>query len=129
MSTELGILAFYGLVIILNIVAQVSWATLTESITYLAGPRDESHTPATITGRLKRATDNGVTAMAYFAPAVLILQMQGLTTANTLLAAQTFLVARVIYVGLYAAGVAWLRTIVWIIALLAVLYLYWVALV
>ncbi len=129
MTTELGILALYGALIVLTVLAQVMTAIVTQDIPYLVGPRDEAREPSVVTGRLKRALDNTVVAMAYFAPAVLVIQLLGLNSAATLLAAQIFLAARLAYIVLYALGTPWVRTVIWVVGLLASLYLYSVALI
>lgn len=123
MTTELAILAAYGLVILLTVTAQASVSLMTERLGWLTGPRDEPGNNATTGGRLKRATDNSVVALAYFAPAVLVLHLSGATSAATLLAAQIFLVCRIAYVVFYALGTPWLRTLLWAVAFLAALYL------
>jgi uncharacterized MAPEG superfamily protein len=123
MTTELTILATYGLVVLLSVAAQATVSLTTERLGWLAGPRDEPGNNATAGARLKRATDNSVVAMAYFAPAVLMLHLTGATSATTLLAAQVFLVCRILYVVLYALGTPWIRTLLWVVAFVAALYL------
>lgn len=124
MSTELYILALFGVVIIVNVLMQIVVAMTNQDIGYLVGPRDQEQPHSVVTGRLKRSIDNNVIALAYFAPAILIVHIGGLSTAGTVMAAQVFLAARIIYVMLYAMGVPWIRTFVWIVSLLATLYLY-----
>ena len=128
MGTELGILALYGIVVALIIGVQALAAVGQVGLTTLAGPRDDMPELRAVAGRLKRALDNSVVAMALFAPAILILNTKGISTSGTLLAAQVFLIARVVYVVIYAAGLAWLRTAVWAAGLIATLYLYVVGL-
>ena len=65
--------------------------------------------------------------MALFAPAILILSAKDAFTATTLLLAQIFLVARVIYVIVYIAGIPWIRTLAFVVSLLATLILYFLA--
>ena len=62
--------------------------------------------------------------MALFAPAVLILQAKGLATPGTLLTAQVFLIARIAYVPAYAAGLPWVRSLIWVVGFLATAWLY-----
>jgi len=128
MTTELDILAAYGIVVLCTILAQILSAMATENIGWLVGPRDDPRPDARLTGRLKRAMDNSVAAMAYFAPAILLLHLSGKTGAETLLAAQIFLIARIVYVGFYAIGIKWLRTVIWMIGAFASVYLYFIAL-
>ncbi|GHF38089.1 MAPEG family protein [Seohaeicola zhoushanensis] len=124
MSSELSILALYGLVVIVTILIQVLAAAGQVGLVPLAGNREGMDQLPGMAGRLDRAQHNSVIALALFAPAVLILQAKGGFSASTLLAAQVFLLARIAYVVVYAAGVPWVRTLVWVVAFLATLYLY-----
>ncbi len=128
MSSELSILALYGLLVIVTIVIQVTLALPQLGLPYLASPRDEGRKTHGVAARALRCLDNSVVAMALFAPAVLILHARGISTGGTLLAAQIFLLARAAYVVIYLAGIPWLRTGIWGVGLVATLYLYFVAL-
>lgn len=128
MGSELGIVALYGLLIVLVQLFQVLMLVPQHGMAYLATARDESRPNSGVAARLERTIANCIVGMALFAPAVLILNAQGLSTTGTLLAAQIFLIARVVYVVVYAAGIPWVRTAVWVVALWANIYLYWVAL-
>lgn len=123
MGTELGILALYGLAVVVTILVQVLLALPKVGLPYLASPRDEGNAMDGAAGRAQRCVENSVVAMALFAPAVLILAFTGGFTANSLLAAQAFLVARVLYVPIYLAGIPWLRTLVWLVGFLATAWL------
>lgn len=124
MSTELGVLGLYGLVVVATIVIEVLLAIPKLGFPYLLGPRDEARTLDGVAGRAARCAQNSIFALALFAPAALSVHVLGLSTASTVLAAQIFLAARVIYVPVYLAGVPLLRTGVWAVAALAVVYLY-----
>ncbi len=128
MSSELSILALYGLLVIITIVIQVTLALPQLGLPYLASPRDEGRKLDGVAARALRCLENSVVAMALFAPAVLILQARGISTGGTLLAAQIFLLARAAYVVIYLMGIPWLRTAIWGVGLVATLYLYLLAL-
>ena len=128
MDTELSILALYGLVIVCTVLAQVLAAIPQVGLAALATARDDLGPLAGVAGRLERALKNSIVAMALFAPAVLLLNATTGFTPATLLAAQIFLVARIVYVFVYAAGIPWLRTLIWIAAFTATIYLYLMAL-
>lgn len=128
MSSELSILALYGIVLIVIIIVQVTLAVPQLGLSYLATPRDEGRETHGMAARAERCLTNSVVAMALFAPAVLILSAKDAFTASTLLAAQIFLIARIIYAPVYWFGIPWLRTGIWSVGILATLYLYWVAL-
>lgn len=128
MHSELSILALVGLLTMVQILVHVLTATPPLGLPYLVSPRDEARPLTGIPGRCKRAAENAVTALALFAPAVLILQAKGAFTANTLLATQVFLILRIVYAVVYPLGTPWLRTLVWVVAFLCNLWLYLAAL-
>ena len=123
MTPELTYLAYYGGLVLLTILVQVLAALQQVGLPALAGSRED----LVLTGmalRLERATANSLFALALIAPPVILLH---LTTATTDVVGQimlVFLLARVVYVLLYALGIAWVRTIVWLVGFgcTAVLY-------
>ena len=128
MGSELSILALFGLLIVVTILLQVLLALPKVGLPYLATPRDEDRDLGVVCGRALRALNNSVTAMALFAPAILILALTDGFSGTTLLMAQVFLIARVAYLVVYLAGIPWLRTIVWLAGFIATAYLYVLAL-
>ena len=128
MSSELSILAVFGILILLLATVQVFAAVSQHGLAALAGPRDNLPPITGVPGRLLRCLNNSVVALATFAPAVLLLKTTDSFTATTLLACQVFLVARLIYIPLYLIGIPHLRTVAFVVATLANLYLYALAL-
>ncbi|NNE51934.1 MAG: MAPEG family protein [Sulfitobacter sp.] len=126
--TELTILGSYGLLVLLTILLQVLGSMQTLSMGYLLSSRDEPRGVNKMTGRITRALDNSVTAMALFAPAVLLLEVQNKTDDTSLLACQVFLLARIIYLPVYALGVPTIRTLAWLAGFAATAILYFLAL-
>ena len=124
MASELGILGLYGLVVIITILLQTQAGMMQVGLPTLLKPRDDMPALTGVAGRLERAQMNSIVAMALFAPAVLILAHKGLSTPSTLLAAQVFLAARVLYVLLYTFGLPGVRTLVWVAGVLATVWLY-----
>ena len=130
MSSELSILALFGLLIIITVLLNVLTAMKQVGLMTLGGARDDMASLTGMAGRVARTLENSVVAMALFAPAVLILSAKDAFTAGTLLAAQIFIIARVLFVPIYALAipVPFLRTIVWMTGFLATAYLYLMAL-
>ena len=124
MGNELGILGLYGLVVIVTILVQVLTAQAQVGLEMLIKPRDDMPKLLGVAGRMERAQLNSIVAMALFAPAVLILAHKGLSSSTTLLAAQAFIIARILYVVVYAMGLPWARTLIWLVGFLATAYLY-----
>ncbi|MDR6264335.1 MAPEG family protein [Roseobacter sp. N2S] len=127
MTSELSILALYGLLVILVLVVQALFGAAQLGLPYLATARDEGRKLSGMGARVERSLNNSIVALALFAPAVLILTTTSATTANSLLAAQIFLIARVIYAPLYWFAIPWLRTAAWASGFIATIYLYLLA--
>lgn len=123
-DTELSVLTLYGLLVVLTIVAQSTATTLQFGLPYAASARDEGRSATGIAARLVRTVDNSIHAMALFAPAVLVVHLGGKSSEATVLASQVFLVARLLYVIVYPAGVPYLRTLVWVAGFAATAFLY-----
>jgi uncharacterized MAPEG superfamily protein len=127
MSNELSILMLYGLLTVVVILVQVLAAAGQVGLPMLATPRDDMPKLTGVAGRLDRAQKNSIVAMVLFAPPVLVLALKSGFTAQSLMAAQIFLIARVLYIGVYVMGTPWLRTLVWIAGFLSTVWLYFLA--
>lgn len=128
LTSELDILALYGLLVCLTLLAQATGTATQLDMGYLLSSRDEKRTLEGMVGRLERALANSVTAMALFAPAILILDLKQAFSADTLILAQLFLAARVVYLPAYVFNLVGLRTLVWLSAFVATILLYLLAL-
>lgn len=127
MSNELTILALYGLLVALTLILQASHATQQLGMGYLLSSRDENRTVDGMAARFDRALTNSVTALALFAPAILVLHAKDAFSSTTLLSAQIFLLARLVYVPAYVFRITGLRTGVWLLAFAANVLLYLIA--
>ncbi|MBD3664020.1 MAPEG family protein [Sulfitobacter aestuariivivens] len=126
--TETTILALYGLLVLLTIMLQVLGSLQSLSMGYLLSSRDEPREVGRMTARMNRALDNSIVALALFAPAILLLVVLERTSATTLMVAQVFLLARIIYLPVYALGVPAIRTLAWLAGFAATAVLYLLAL-
>jgi len=126
--TETTVLTAYGLLLMLTLLLQATGALQQLGMGYLLTSRDEKRTVSGIAARLERALNNSVVAMALFAPAVLILVVTDKTTPQTLLAAQVFLIGRVIYLPAYALNLIGVRTLAWTAGFAATALLYFLGL-
>lgn len=126
--TEIQILALYGLLVILTLILQATGAMTQLGMGYLLSSRDEARTVSGIASRLERALNNSLTAMVLFAPAVLILVATENTSNQSLLAAQVFLIARIVYLPAYALRITGVRSLAWTVGIAATIALYLLAL-
>ena len=82
-----------------------------------AGPRDEATPPpGRLAGRLMRAQANLFETLPLFAAAVIVAEVAGKTGTLTLWGAGLYFAARLVYLPLYALGVAYVRSLVWLVA-------------
>ena len=126
MSVELYYICVYGLLIVTT--------TLVQQLTSLANvgimPEFSSREGvkfSSMTRRLERAILNCVIALVVIAPAILTLIITKTSSANTILAVQVFIWARLVYVIAYCLNIIGVMSVSWIASLLSILYLYWLA--
>ena len=125
---ETTVLILYGFLVIVTLLLQATGAMTQLGMGYLLSSRDENRTVSGIAGRLDRALNNSIVAMVLFAPAVLLITVTDKSTAQTVLAAQAFLLARVVYLPAYAFKLTGIRSLAWTVGLGATALLYFLAL-
>ncbi len=123
MQDYMQYLAIYGLVVAAVILIQVLVAAQQVGLSALAGNR-EGLILTGLAGRMERAANNSLLALALMAPAVLMTRFSDAATDFTHQLMLTFLIARIAYVALYAAGVAWFRTAAWVTGFACTVLLY-----
>ena len=118
MKPELMLLVWAVLLTFVQMLVAVSGATLQVGLPMLAGNR-EGLAPCTgWAGRASRAHHNMLESLVLFAALVLVAVVAGKTNSTTLLGAQIFVWARLAYAVVYVAGIAWLRTAVWLVSVI-----------
>ena len=86
-------------------------------IQWNVGARDAAPAPVSaLAGRLERAYRNFMETFPFFAAAVLAAHAMNRFSWLTLVGSQVYLIARIVYLPLYAGGVPVIRTVVWTIA-------------
>ena len=82
-----------------------------------AGPRDgEVPPPGRLAGRLMRAQANLFETLPLFATAVIMAHIAGKDGTLTAVGAHLYFFGRLIYLPLYAFGVPYVRSLVWLVA-------------
>jgi uncharacterized MAPEG superfamily protein len=118
MTIELTMLAWTLVLALVQVFLPVAGKTLQYGSKWNAGARDEPVPPPDkLTGRLDRAQRNLYETLPLFIGAVLIAHVAGRESATTALGAQLYFWARVVYVPLYAIGVPYVRSLVWLVSL------------
>lgn len=122
MTPELTILGWTLVLALVQIGLAGAMRTSETGIAFNMSARDGAAPPTRpVTARLQRAQANLFETLPVFAAAVLIAHVAGRNDATTLMGAQMYLAARVLYVPIYAAGIPVLRTIVWGVSLAGII--------
>lgn len=87
----------------------------------IVGSRDKPPEMSVIAGRLDRAKNNMLEALPIFIALALLALAKGGDTSKVAHAATIFLIARVVYVPAYLSGVPMLRSLAWLIGVVALL--------
>lgn len=118
MSIELQMLAWSIVLGLVHIVLSASFTTMQRGLVWNAGARDGEPKPLKgVAGRLDRASRNFLETFGFFAAAVLAVLFAQKTDAHTALGVQLYFWARLAYLPAYAAGIPYLRTVIWAVSM------------
>lgn len=126
MPIEIRMLAWAILLGIVQLLLAVALVTAQRGLKWNVGARDAPQSPPTgVAGRMDRALRNFLETFPFFAAAAVAVAALGRGDAHTALAAQLYLGARLAYVPVYAAGIPYVRGLIWAVSLWAILQLVW----
>jgi uncharacterized MAPEG superfamily protein len=118
MTTELQVLAWSVILCFVHIVLQATTATMNFGIGYNLSPRDTAKEPrGLVASRLGRALKNYLETYPIFVALALALAVTGNTGGIGATGALVWIVARVIYLPVYASGIPGVRTLLWVISM------------
>lgn len=116
-TPELTMLSLTLVLAFVHIFLPAAGRTMANGVAWNAGPRDGVPQRAgVITERLERAQANLWETLPLFIGAVLIAHAADKTGALTFWGTQAYFWGRLVYIPLYAVGVPFLRSVVWMIA-------------
>ncbi|KLD64546.1 MAPEG family protein [Dyella japonica] len=113
MPVELKMLAWSIVLGLVYVVVAVTLATMQRGLAWSASNRTGEAPLTGAADRTSRACRNFLETFAFFAAAVLVVVVGQRTTGTTALGAQIYFWARVIYLPVFAAGIPYLRTLIW----------------
>ena len=124
MTTELSMLLWSVVLGLVQIALVSAYSLSRRGAAWAAGPRDETK-PALvgIGGRLDRARANFMETFPFFIAAVLAAHLLQVHDSMTVLGAQLYFWARVLYVPAYAAGIPYLRSVIWGVSIVGIVLL------
>lgn len=118
MPIELKMLAWSIVLGLVHVFLAAGLVTRQRGLKWNASARDGEPAPITgIAARVDRASRNFLETFVFFAAAVLAVVVAQKTSAQTALGAEIYVWARVAYLPIYAAGIPYLRTVVWAVSL------------
>jgi len=118
----LTLLALSVVLLLVHIGLQGMLATKELGSAWNAGPRDEGREPRSAqAGRATRASRNFQETYPAFVGLLLGLAFAGDTSGLGLLGATAWLVARVVYIPLYLAGIPYIRSLAWLVSIAGLL--------
>ena len=113
-------LRLLGFAVVIGLI-QLLWAAIAaqpqRGLKWNTGPRDEPRPLTGMAGRLERAFANYRETFPLFAALLIAVYLGGKLSDLTLTATVTYVVARAIYVPLYAFGVPYVRSLVWVVSM------------
>lgn len=124
MATELCMLMWSVVLGLVQIAIAATGSVVQRGLGWAAGPRDGE--PKALTGiaaRLDRARGNFLETFPLFAVAVLLVLALQRHDGMTVLGAQLYFWARLAYVPAYAAGIPYLRTLIWAVSMVGIVLL------
>ncbi len=122
MSVELGCLAWSVLLGLVHILWAGHSRTMDLGAKWNIGPRDGETGPlSSLTGRLLRAQSNFFETFPLFVAAILLVAVTNSFSVYSHWGAILYLIARVIYLPLYAFGVPLVRSLVWLVSIAGLL--------
>ncbi len=122
MPVELTILGCGAVLLLAHIFLPIHFKTQQYGKDWNTGARDEAMPPAApVVGRLERARDNYMETLPIAVIALFGVVLADKTGPVTAIAGWVWLAARVVYLPLYWMGVPKVRTLVWGVALIALL--------
>ena len=118
MSIELQMLVWSVVLGLMHIALSATLGTMQRGLKWNASARDGVPAPLTgVAGRLDRANRNFLETFVFFATAVLAVLLMQKSDARTALGVQLYFWARLAYLPVYAAGIPYLRTVIWTVSL------------
>ena len=118
MTTELTYLSLTLILALVQVFLPAGARTAEFGLKWNAGPRDQ--TPSSekpLTGRLERAQSNLFETLPLFIGAVLIAHVASANGALTVWGSALYFWGRVAFIPLYALGIPFIRSLVWLVSL------------
>jgi uncharacterized MAPEG superfamily protein len=123
MTTELNMLVWSVVLGLVQIAIAATFSISQRGLGWVLSPRDTTPPLTGTAARLDRARANFLETFPLFVAIVLAAQLLQRHDAMTILGAQLYFWARLAYVPVYAAGIPYLRTLIWMTSIVGIVLL------
>lgn len=113
MSAGVLQLALAAVLLLVHVGAQSFALKASAGSTWSAGPRDDAAKESRLAGRLRRGLVNYLETLPAFALVLIAADLSDRSNDWTAIGGWLWLAGRAIYLPAYAAGIPWVRSIVW----------------
>lgn len=114
MTIELRMLMWSTLLGLAQVLLAAGASTKERGVLWNVSSRERKMPDLTgMAGRLSRSAENFKETFPFFLAAVVLVQLTSRNSSLTATGAQLYFWCRLVYAGIYAAGVVYLRTVVW----------------
>jgi uncharacterized MAPEG superfamily protein len=124
MRPELYLLVWSAVLAFVQMLVAVLGALTVVGLPTLAGNREGLGEFKGWPGRAQRAHRNMLENLVLFAILVIVAVLANKTNSTTLLGAQLFFWARLVYAPVYVAGIPWVRTAVWTVSVIGLILIF-----
>ncbi len=126
MTQEISLLLIYALGVIAMLLSQSVLTYFQHGLAPLVGDREGIFSIG-LAGRAERAFNNTLISLVFLCIPVFTMALADYSGRSTIFAMQIFIFARVFYFLSYILAIAYLRSCLWWIGLLSILYLFYIA--
>lgn len=124
MNPELSLLVWAVVLMFVQMLIAVLGSMMQVGLLTLVGNREGFPEMKGWAGRAMRAHRNMVENMALFIPLVLVSVVGGASNSTTLVGAEIFFWARLVYAVIYLIGIPWLRTLTWFVSIIGLIIMF-----
>ena len=122
LSIELKMLLYSVILGIVQLLTASLLSTLQRGVKWNISSRDQKAPELTgVAARMDRAFKNFMETFPFFVAAILMVQLTQMQSSNSMLGAQLYFWARLLYIPIYAAGITMVRTLVWAVSFIGLM--------
>lgn len=122
LSIELKMLLYTAILGIVHLLAVSTLSTMQRGVKWNISSREQKVSELTgVAARMERAFKNFLETFPFFIAAIIMVQLTQMQNSSSMLGAQMYFWARLLYIPIYAAGITVVRTLVWAVSFIGLI--------